>query len=293
MDIRYLFEFVNVADKLNFSDAADDLFMSQATLSKHIASMEDELGCKLFDRSTHQVALTESGKMLLATAEVITKEYHACLDELDRRKAIRQKTIRIASIPVIEPYGISDLVIQFQKEHPAIDMQVREIEERDIPQLLQCGECDLAFQRLNKNDMKEYHAVPYCSDELVAVVPKDHKLLAYKTIPLSMLKDEPFLIMDENTALYELCVNACKQAGFEPKITYKGHRPENIMGLVAKGMGVSLLLKKEVDFFVNPGIQSIKLAQPIKSEIYLTNPKQTSLQYPYHIFVDYVKKLSE
>jgi LysR family transcriptional activator of glutamate synthase operon len=56
-----------------------------------------------------------------------------------------------------------------------------------------------------------------------------------------MLKDEPFLIMDENTALYELCMNACKQAGFEPRIIYKGHRPENIMGLVAKGMGVSVL----------------------------------------------------
>jgi DNA-binding transcriptional LysR family regulator len=73
MDIRYLFEFVNVAEKLNFSDAADDLFMSQATLSKHIAAMEEELGCKLFDRSTHQVALTESGKIAADNSIQITK----------------------------------------------------------------------------------------------------------------------------------------------------------------------------------------------------------------------------
>lgn len=211
MEIRYLFEFETVAEKLNFSDAADDLFMSQATLSKHIAAMEEELGCKLFDRSTHQVSLTENGKLFLNSAARMVIEYRACIDELDRSKAMRQKCIRIASIPVIEPYGISDMVIGFQKEHPTIDMQIREIEERDIPRLLQSGECDLAFQRLTKTEMKNYHTVPYCSDELVAVLPKNHKLLAYKSIPLSMLKDEPFMLMDENTALYELCMNACRQ----------------------------------------------------------------------------------
>lgn len=290
MEIRYLFEFVKVAEKLNFSDAADDLFMSQATLSKHIASMEEDLGSKLFERSTHQVKLTETGNQLLVTAQNILSEYHKFMDAMEQTKALRQKTIRIASIPVIEPYGISDMVIAFQKKHPTILMQVREIEERDIPRLLESGECDLAFQRLKKADMKNYHAVPYCRDELVAVVPKDHHLASYSSIPLSMLKDETFLIMDENTALFELCMNACKQAGFEPKIMYKGHRPENILGLVAKGMGVSLLLKKEVNFFVNPGVTSINLAQPIYSEIYLSNPKQSSLQYPYQIFVDYVKK---
>lgn len=81
------------------------------------------------------------------------------------------------------------------------------------------------------------------------------------------------------------------QAGFEPKVFYKGHRPENILGLVAKGMGVSLLLKKEVEFYVNSGVEMICLAQPIHSEIYLTNPKQMNLQLPYIISVDYVKNL--
>ncbi len=290
MEFRYLYEFSVVAQQLNFSDAAGELFMSQATLSKHIAAMEEELGCKLFERSTHQVSLTDSGKILLASSQKIIAEYGKCLADLDRSKAIRQKTIRIASIPVIETYGISDLIIQYQKEHPNIEIQIRETEEKDIPQHLKNGDYDLAFQRLTKTNLDEFHTISYCHDELVVLLPKNHKLHNCKMIPLEQLKEEPFLLMDENTALYDLCVSACKKAGFEPKITYCGHRPENIVGLAAKGMGVSLLPRKEVDFFMNADIQCIPLAQPIPTAIYLTNLKQSSLEYPCQMFVDYVKK---
>lgn len=293
MEIRYLYEFVTVAEKLSFSAAADALFMSQATLSKHVAAMEEELGCKLFDRSTHQVVLTENGRTLLATAEAMAKEYQHCIDELDRHKSMRQKTIRIASIPVIEPYHISDMVLAFQREHPNIEMQVREMEETDIASAFQSGECDLGFQRLLKGEIKNYFTVPYYNDEIVVIVPKDHKLASYKTIPLSMLREEPFIVMDEKTALYEVMMNACQQSGYDPKIFYKGHRPENILGLVAKGMGVSLLPRREVEFYVNPGVSIIQLAQPVMSTVYLTRPKQLDMEYPYHVFVEYVKNLEQ
>jgi LysR family transcriptional activator of glutamate synthase operon len=290
MEIRYLMEFTIVAGRLNFSDAADDLFISQATLSKHIAAMENELGCKLFDRSTHHVALTESGKLLLPSAMKIVETYHDCMDSMDRSQAIRRKTIRVASIPVIEPYKISETILAFQKEHPAISMQISEVEGRDIPRLLQNGDYDLAFQRLSRETMRQYHFTKYCSDNVIAVLPAGHPLAVWKTLPLARLKEEHFLFMDENTGFYDVCLEACREAGFEPAISYKGHRPENILGLVAKGMGVSLLLRREVEFYKNPGVIGIPLAHPIISNIYLTNPKQVSLTYPYGLFVDYIKK---
>lgn len=289
MEIRYLMEFAAVADTLSFSDAADSLFISQASLSKHIAAMEEELGCRLLDRSTHHVTLTESGKQLLPTAQEIVARYQRCLNDLDHSRAVQQKTIRIASIPVIEPYHISEAVIAFQHEHPAIDLQISEEEGRDIPKLLKSGEYDLAFQRLGKENMGDYHSVLYCADDLVAVVPPDHPFASYSSIPLSRLREDQFLFMDENTGFLSVCINACRQAGFEPKITYKGHRPENILGLVAKGMGVSLLLRQEVLFYANPGAVIISLSPPLVSNIYLTNPRQVSLRYPCQLFVDFIK----
>lgn len=289
MEIRYLLEFAAVADALSFSDAADSLFISQATLSKHIAAMEEELGCRLLDRSTHHVLLTESGRQLLPAARDIVSRYHECLNEMDRSRATQLKTIRIASIPVMEPYHISEAVVAFQKEHPAIDLQISEEEGRDIPKLLKSGDYDLAFQRLGKENMNDYHSVLYCSDDLVAVVPPSHPFASYRSIPLARLRDDQFLFMDENTGFLPICINACRQAGFEPKITYKGHRPENILGLVAKGMGVSLLLRQEVLFYSNPGAVIISLSPPLISNIYLTNPRQVSLHYPCQLFVDFIK----
>ncbi len=84
--------------------------------------------------------------------------------------------------------------------------------------------------------MKKYHTVPHCSNELIAVVLRNRYLFTYKSTPFSLLKNESLIEHTSTTVSYKICMNACKQVGFEPKGLYKGYRPKNILDLLAKGM---------------------------------------------------------
>ena len=136
MDLNYLWEFSVVAEMLNFSLAADALYTTQSTLSKHIASMEKELNVKLFRRSTRSVSLTTAGESLLPVAKEITAAYSGFQKQLYQQEARKKATICILSIPILAQYNIINTFCNFQTLHPGIELKVEEQESVSIPALL-------------------------------------------------------------------------------------------------------------------------------------------------------------
>lgn len=271
MELRYLAEFLMIAQHGSFSFAAEELFVSQASLSKHIQVLEKELGVPLFDRTTRSVRLSNYGQLLLPFAQQVAAQYDHFSAQLKREQARCGNTLGIVSIPVMAQYGITDALYAFQTAHPEILLSVSEREGCQIDQLMAKDGFDLAFNRII-GDMppdSPYREIPYCTDSLVAILPENHPLASHSVIPLEGLRGDPFLLMDENTLLYHISMDACRAAGFTPTATYKGHRPENLIGLVAQGMGVSLLMDRQAAFYKNPGIVVVALEQPVISRISL------------------------
>lgn len=87
----------------------------------------------------------------------------------------------------------------------------------------------------------------------MAVLPQAHRLAKSERITLSELADESFLFLNQGTVMYDLSVNACRNAGFEPSIAYTGKRAENILDLVKEGMGISLLMEKPITYLNSKG----------------------------------------
>ncbi len=273
LEIQYLNEFVHIAHFGSFSLAAEELNLSQPALSKHIKTLENELQTSLFDRSTRKVALSESGKLLLSYAREITE-----LDNAFRRNLREQNTkgknhLNIASIPVMAQYNITGAIAQFQNEHPDITLSVREMEGKDILDCLTLKQSELAFYRCRFDDSPLLEYVEFCSDHLVAVLPQDHRFAQEESIPLINLAGENFMFLDKGTMLYSLCEDACRSAGFEPNVTFTGHRPENIVELVSKKMGISLLMTRQAEYLKNPGIVCVNLTPKVTSNIYLIHLK--------------------
>lgn len=293
MEIKYLTEFSMLAHYGNFSLAAEELFLSQAGLSKHIKAMERELGVPLFERTTRSVCLSEYGGMLLPFAQEVSARYERLTAKLELERENRHNALRIASIPVMAQYGITEALYAFRTAHPEIQLSVSEQEGSRIDELLEKGEFELAFKRLAPNVAPETACAElvYCTDELVAVLPEEHPLADAPAVSLAELHDDTFLLMDENTLIYHICMNACHEAGFEPKTQYKGHRPENILGLVAQGMGISLLMKRQAEFYKNPGIVIVALKERIESRISLVHRRDRPLPAPARCFVRFVSEL--
>ena len=247
LDINRFGEFVILAQSRTFLDAADLLFISQSTLSKHIMAMERELGCTLIDRTKRNVTLTVHGEALLPYAQKIATLQHRYLAVLNANTAGSMEQITVGSIPIMAPYGITDAVVDFQQANPSCSIELIENEGDALKQMLLREEIDLAFIRDSDTMEPDFKKIPYATDRLVAVLPLDHPLAGRESIPIDKLIDENFLMLPHESFVSKLAADLCARSGFTPHVTFTGKRAENIISLVARGAGVSLLMRKPTE----------------------------------------------
>ena len=206
MEIRYLKDFLVVAETQNFLEAAAILFCSQATLTKHIQRLELELGLKLFDRTTRKVTITKHGEMLLPYAREIT-DLNERLTELVREaKNESQQTLTIGSIPALAQYNITELLVSFKKMNPQATINVIQAGSEELEDLLRQKKCDLAFIRTYGEPAADFSHLSITEDELVVLLPINHPLANQKVISLDKLCHESFVLIPENTMLHRLSV---------------------------------------------------------------------------------------
>jgi len=123
----------------------------------------------------------------------------------------------------------------------------------------------------------EFVKVPYVTDTIVAILPITHPLADQKTIPLRMLAEENFLLTLQQTVPYRLSIRACELSGFEPRVTYNDPELENLVDLVIKGMGVSLVLKQLVLYHSHPKIAIVDITPSVSTQISLCHLRGVEL----------------
>lgn len=290
MDTEQLKYFSTVAKYNNFSLASESLCLSQSSLSKHIKSLENEIGIELFDRSTRKVQLTSAGQEFL----LFTKEVMDCYEKLNSKikkfKENERGCIKIGTIPVMSQYGITSLIASFNKKYPQTEIQIIEEKGEEILKLLDETKIDMAFIRtisLQKNDYKIH---PLKDDEIVIAVSKFHPLAAKMKISLSEAKREKFIFLDPGTGIYDYCINSCKTAGFNPNIIYTNSRIETIMGLVKENLGITMLMRKVLDIFSNEDISIVELDNKLTTTLSLIFPHGNKLSPEAISFRNYTVK---
>jgi DNA-binding transcriptional LysR family regulator len=290
MDITQVQYVLAVAATGSFSAAADELYISQSSLSKQIMALEKELGVALFDRSKRQIALTPAGAVFLEHARTIDAAQRALLADLARFKAAPM--LRIVAIPVIAQYGITDHVARFRSAHPDIDLVLDEREASAILPALASQQYDLAFLRNNYLDPAAYVTHPVAHDRMVVVVARTHRLAGRASLALAELANENHIMFDRGTVVHELAVDACRAAGFEPRIFYASLRVESVLGLVASNAGVALMMAQLVAYHRHPEVVAIPLDEGIESDIVLAAVRGRKLPHTARLFMEFVGKTS-
>jgi LysR family transcriptional activator of glutamate synthase operon len=291
MKIEYISEFVVLAERKNFLDASDELFVSQSSLSKHIMTMEEELGVKLFDRTTRNVTLTKYGELFLEYAKQIDYLHTKYMAAISGLVNLEHGSITIGTMSNMSPYGITDAICLFTKTYPNFQLKVIESDTADFKNMLLAGKCDLAFMREGDEEGREdeFSRILVSKDPLVAVFPSSHPLSHHKSVGLSELKDETFILNDPSTTIYKMCISACEQAGFSPKVSYTGH----LLDLVGKGMGISLMVKREASFFFSSHLTPVMINPEIDTYFYLSYLKEKDLSEAAKYFIECVRSVTD
>jgi LysR family transcriptional regulator, transcription activator of glutamate synthase operon len=288
MEIKQVRFFLEIAKRGTFSSAAEELYISQSSLSKQILTLEKELGCDLFDRSKRRISLTEAGQAFYPHAGQIYQAYQALLADLSEYTG--SSALSIASIPVIAQYGIAGTIARFSEAHPQVNLALEEREAVEILPALSSCKYDLAFVRDNFLDSAEFECVEFFQDTLVALVCEQHPFAHRETLALAELANENLILLDKGTVVHELSVEVCRKAGFEPRIFYASLRVDSILGMVASNAGIALLMKKVYEYSRQPGICAIPLSETIRSNIVLAWARKKKLSLSARTFVDFMQK---
>ena len=288
MDIQQIQYFLEVVRSGNFSTAAENLYTTQSSVSKNIKSLEKELNIQLFDRSKRQIQLTEAGKLMLKDARSIVQGYENLIHTVSSYQLQKKDTLTIASIPVMAQYDITGLLTDFQTAHPNITLQIEESETTHVYSRLKKHECDFIFTR------KEYldtscQSLAFYDDRLAAVVPMNHPLSKKKQISVSELRNENLLLLNKSTLHYDKITEICRKKGFEPRVVYTGTHMDNILDLVSKNHGISLLMQHAVEYLHPSGIVIIPVKEDFISTIALACNDYRQLSPAGKLFWDYAK----
>jgi DNA-binding transcriptional LysR family regulator len=288
MKLRQAQYVLTVAETGSFTEAAEKLYISQSSLSKQIIALEKELGIPLFDRSRRKIALTQAGETFLKHARTLNKTYLALMAELSAYKTT--PSLSILAIPVIAQYGIPAYLAQFKRAYPHLDVALEEREAVSILPALDDRGHDLAFVRDNYLDAQRYASLVIARDRLLLAVSKTHRLADRPSVSLVELTDENLITVGKASLIQELAVNACRQAGFEPRISYASLRAESILGLVASNSGIALMMEKVFDHSKHLGVIGIPLDETIKSNVVLAWLKNTKHSKATRTFVDFMSE---
>ena len=191
MDISYVLEFVVLADTKSFSAASYQLHMSQAALSKHIQSMERELGHPLFIRTTSNVEISEYGQIYLPYARQISenvRKAEAARIAFEKRSDART-IIGVVHNPDL--FMATELISGFRREYPGIPIQIFEGSLKELRREFLMGRLHIISMAYSTWEKAQNHFIPAGKSRLTALIPKDHFLAEYESIPLRHLGNVP------------------------------------------------------------------------------------------------------
>jgi len=245
VELRHLRYFVAVAEELHFGRAADLLGISQPPLSQQIQALEQELGVRLFERSNRHVALTDAGRLFLEETRQTLAQVSKSVDVVRRAEQGEIGELQIgftASAPFVSI--IPRAVFAFRQAFPAVHLDLQEMTSSQVCQALMDKKLQIGMIR--PLDLPaELDAVELLSEPLVALLHAGHPLAGEQDggLALAELADQPFVFFPRSygTGLYGQLFSLARQAGFTPRITQEAHEALTIIGLVAAGLGVSVL----------------------------------------------------
>jgi len=261
MELHHLRYFVAVARHLSFTKAASENHVAQPSLSQQIQRFEQQLGAQLFDRSGGQVRMTDVGLMLQPRAESVLKQIDDMRFSVEEVQGLRAGRLVVGTLPMTGGRVLPAAVSEFRRRFPGIQVVLREESTATLTDLVLRGETDITLTTLPVEN-PELGVQPILTEDILLALPPGHALGSQPGVALSELAGEPFMIMKPGFGFRDLCLRACRSAGFEPVIAYESAHIETILSMVANGLGVALVPRMATDQVRRPAPHFLEIIAP-------------------------------
>ncbi|MCU7915319.1 MAG: LysR family transcriptional regulator [Candidatus Thiodiazotropha sp. (ex Gloverina cf. vestifex)] len=252
MELASLRAFVEVAREESFSQAAENLFLTQPAISKRIAGLEEELSIRLFDRAGRQVTLTEAGRHLLPRAERIIHELTDIRRELTNLSGEIGGRLAMATSHHIGLHRLPKVLREYSDRYPKVALDIRFMESEKACQAVEHGELELAVVTLPLEPATSLTTETIWNDPLRPVVGLDHPLAKYKQAGLNDLLEYPAVLPTRGTYTRTILEQRISTFSQEVDCTLSTDYLEILKMMVNIGLGWSLLPQIMIDKHLLP-----------------------------------------
>lgn len=253
--------FLTAAQSLNFTKAADQLEISQPTLSRQISNMESELNVMLFIRNGRELKLTPAGRALADTLSQIYQNYQSAITQAQQIQQGLNGELRIG---VLHGTYVSDFMPQivqyFQKKYPYVEISFSYDSFQSLQNKLYDNTLDISFTTQFNVANKEYFLYTYVEHTHDYLLMNNaHPLARRKALSLADCKDETFILISREDCpeSSQLIIDACREQGFYPKISF-APTLYDLMLNTETGKGITILDTRNM-LRLNPHIKAFPL----------------------------------
>lgn len=262
MDLKDIELFLAVVQEGSFTRAAHQHFIAQPTLSKAIKRLEQALNVQLLHRTTRQIQVTDSGKVVYEYGRKLLDTMTDLEQSIQDLREVKSGVIRLGIPPLIGTLFFPEIAQKFHQKYPHITLELVEHGAKTIHELVRSGNVDAGFAVLPL-EASYFSVMPFIKDYFVAYVHVEHPFATQSQIAINDLKNEPFILFSEDFALHDFVIRACENEGFTPRVMYKSSQWDLIVELVGLQLGVTILPRAIYEKQANTNVKIIPLDEPL------------------------------
>lgn len=258
MELRQLAHFVAVAEEGQFTQAAIRCHISQSALSTSIRSLERELGCALFVRTTRTVEMTDAGRVLLGEARQTLAAAASARESVLAVQGMLRGSLRVGGIPTPGLLDQPALLARFRDLYPAVDITYMRDTSMALVPAVESSRLDVALVSLPQRPPDTVTIISLITEPMMFVCRPDHPLADCERVPLNALSEQDFVGPPPGSAGYHAVDRVFSSTGTVRRVPFEVNDILTIMDFVATGLGVALV--QEDLATSRPDVRAIPLA---------------------------------
>jgi DNA-binding transcriptional LysR family regulator len=298
IDFRHLETFCRVAELKSFSKAADDLFLTQPTVSGHILSLEQSLSLRLFDRTSREVRLTKAGEIFLEYALKILSSRKDLLNALSEFSLGIKGELSLGASTIPGEYLLPKLMGDFKKEHPHFVISLKIADTKEIVQYVLQDNVEFGIIGAKMNH-PSLHYEKYEVDEIIVVAPPDHPLIRKRRVTVEELLKEPWIIREDGSGTQMAVEKALRKKGKSLKqfnVVMEMGSTSSVKGGVKAKLGLAFLSHRATEEELDQGFLfriDVEGIEPIVRQIYIVYHRGRTLSPIGMEFLRFLKRKKE
>ena len=270
MDLQQLRFLVAISKTLNFSKAAEELFISQPTLSHQIRRLEDELGVKLLERSTRNVELTPIGRECVNLAQQMVELSDQILEITQEESRRFSNRLNIGVLAIYPQMNISAVINEFQATHLNEIIHIHFDWSVTLMERLMRKKNDVIISNIDRQGLtkaveEQLDIHPFITDNLYLVISDSNPLAREEAVDLKQVLSQRLFMPGRTSSANQFFLKAVTSAGYQMPETVECQSIMSAFNFVMTGNGASVLSRHVAEAYIKPGMKMVKIVPEIQT----------------------------